>query len=561
MAITPPLHTVHGWQSSMRDLLLARREDDSRALWVDDQTWTWPELLAASAARAAMVTDQLDGREPPHVGVLLDNGPEFVFQLAAASLAGYVLVGLNPTRPGSSLERDATFTQCQVVLTDEANAHLLEGLDLGAATSRLINADDPTVGDRLADHDGTLPEANVQPSDVLVLTFTSGTTGEPKAVVCTTGRLAHLATMLAELYGFRHDDVLYLSMPLFHSGAVMAGVAPAIKAGATMVVARSFSASGFMPDIRRYGATLGHYVGKPLSYVLAQPEHDDDRDHDLRLLVGNEAAPAVIDRFEERFGCRVRDGYGSSEGGIRITRPTDTPRGALGRAVGDIRVLDPTTGRRCPAARRDEQGRLVNAAEAVGEFVNWDGFGTFEGYWNNPEAAAERMKDGRFHSGDLGYIDTDGWMWFAGRTTDWLRVDGENFGAAQVAEVARSHPDVIDAVAYGVPDTSAGDQVMLAVELAGGPEFDGRAWARWWIEHPDASPKWIPRYVRIMRHLPHGASNKVQVHDLAVQGLDPTGEIWWSPSRGEAYRPLTRQDHDEIVQAIVDSDRGHLLAR
>lgn len=543
----------------MRELLLARADDDSTALLFEDDAWTWRELVAESAARARALRARMDPDRPPHVGVLMDNGPEFVFQLGAAMLGGLVLVGLNPTRRGASLARDVTFTRCQVVLADDRNAGLLDDLDLGGV--EVLDTTRPDVHDALAAGGADVPDVQVAPSDVLLLIFTSGTTGEPKAVVCTQGRLATVATNLEPLYGFRHDDVVYVSMPMFHSGAVMAGVAPSMSAGTAIAVARRFSASGFIDDCRRYGATLAHYVGKPLSYVLAQPERDDDTDHDLRLVFGNEAAPAVIEQFAERFGCRVRDAYASSELGIRITRPPETPPGALGRPVGDVRVVDPDTGEVCPVAEHDEDGRLLNATEAIGEFVNFDGVGSFEGYWDNPEAAAERVRDGRFHSGDLGYLDADGWMWFAGRSRDWIRVDGENFGAAQVAAVAHEHPHVVDAVAFGVPDTSAGDQVMLAVQFDDPDAFDGAAFARWWVETPDASPKWIPRYVRIMEQLPLGPSNKVLVRELATDPFDAVDELWWAPTRGDAYRPFTEADRREVVAAIEGSGRGHLLER
>lgn len=558
MAVTPPLHLEHDWAHTMRELLLARADDDTIALLHEEESWTWRDLVQQSAARANVLRRRMDHDRPLHVGVLMDNGPEFVFQLGAAMLGGYVLAGLNPTRRGSSLERDIAFTQCQVVLTDRGHGGLLEGLDLGGV--EILDVEDDDVQAWLTDGGDAAPEVVVDSTDVLLLVFTSGTTGEPKAVVCTTGRLADVAIGLELLYGFRDDDVLYISMPMFHSGALMAGVAPSIRAGTAMAVARRFSASGFIPDVRRYGATLAHYVGKPLSYVLAQPERDDDRDHRLRLVFGNEAAPAVIERFAERFGCRVRDAYASSELGIRITRPPETPPGALGRPIGDVRVLNPDTGRPCPVAEYDEDGRLANASEAIGEFVNVQGVGSFEGYWDNPEAAAERVRNGRFHSGDLGYVDADGWLWFAGRGPDWLRVDGENFGAAQVATVANEHPDVVDAVAIGVPDLSAGDQVMLAIQVTDPDGFDGADFARWWVDNPDASPKWIPRYVRVMDQLPLGPSNKVLVRELATHPFDHLDQLWWAPDRGDAYRPFTERDRHEVLAAIEDSGRGHVLA-
>ena len=144
-------------------------------------------------------------------------------------------------------------------------------------------------------------------------------------------------------------------MPLFHSNALMAGWAPALAAGATVALRERFSASQFLPDVRRYGVTYFNYVGKPLSYILATPELPDDADNPLRRVFGNEAAEADVARFAERFGCTVQDAYGSTEGGASVQRTPDTPRGALGRALPGTLIINPETGEECPRAVFDER--------------------------------------------------------------------------------------------------------------------------------------------------------------------------------------------------------------
>jgi len=158
-----------------------------------------------------------------------------------------------------------------------------------------------------------------------LLLFTSGTSGAPKACLCSQGRLARIGGIVAQMFELTPDDACYLSMPLFHSNALMAGWAPALAAGSTAVLRERFSASGFLDDVRRYGVTYFNYVGKPLSYILATPERDDDADNTLRRAFGNEAAEADVARFAERFGCTVQDAYGSTEGGPRCSAPP-TPR-------------------------------------------------------------------------------------------------------------------------------------------------------------------------------------------------------------------------------------------
>ena len=168
-------------------------------------------------------------------------------------------------------------------------------------------------------------------------------------------RLAAYGGKLAEMFGLDPDDVCYSVMPLFHSNAAVAGFANVLAAGATGVLRRRFSASSFLPDVRRYGVTFFNYVGKPLSYILATPEQPDDADNSLRIAFGNEAAPLDIDRFARRFGCIVADGYGSTEGGLNMSRTPDTPKGSLGLPVAPIRavILDPDTAQECPPAEFD----------------------------------------------------------------------------------------------------------------------------------------------------------------------------------------------------------------
>ena len=148
-----------------------------------------------------------------------------------------------------------------------------------------------------------MPDVEVGPDDLMMLIFTSGTSGDPKAVNVTQAKVAYPGQFLSERFGLGPADVAYLSMPMFHSNAIMAGWGPALAAGATIALARRFSASGFLPDVRRHGATYANYVGKPLTYIMATPEQPDDADNPLRLVFGNEANDRDIAGFGRRFGC------------------------------------------------------------------------------------------------------------------------------------------------------------------------------------------------------------------------------------------------------------------
>jgi fatty-acyl-CoA synthase len=535
------------------ELVRARADDPRPGLLFEDRSWTWAQCTAESAARAAWYAADRAGRNAqplPHVGVLLENVPGFAFWLGAAALGRFVVVGLNGTRRGDELAADVRATACDLVVTDAAGLSLLEGLDLGGARVVTETSYAPAP----------LPEDEAQPEDLLCLIFTSGTTGTPKAVRCSQRKIAFSAMGVAMRVELTASDVAYVSMPLFHSNAVIAGWGPALAVGATLALRRRFSASQFLPDCRRFGATYANYVGTPLSYVLAQPPQPDDADNPLQRLFGNEGAPADLDRFAERFGCRVLDGFGSSEGGISISRTPDTPPGSLGRPVGDVRVCRPETGEVCPPARFDEAGRLVNAEEAVGELVGFDGPGLFEGYWDSPQETAHRLRQGRYWSGDLGYADEQGFLYFAGRSLDRLRVSGENFPAAPVARLLTRHPEVVEAVVYAVPDATAGDQVMAAVVATDG--FDPAGFARWVAEQPDASPTWVPRFLRVDRDLPRTATGKVLVRRLAAERWDATsGSVWTRDGRRLDLRPFTPDDAAALERAFVASGRQLSAAR
>ncbi len=339
---------------TVAELLLARAEDDRPGLRFEERTWSWREVVAESAARASLIRSLAGERDgSTHVGVLLGNVPEYVFWLGGAALAGSVVVGVNPTRRGEALSGDILRTDCTLVVTDRDGAALLEGLSLGIGSGRVLQVDSPAYTELLAVHDGADPAKIVDatqpaPEDLYLLLFTSGTTGDPKAVRCTQGRLAAIATRSASAYGFERDDVAYCAMPLFHGNALMVLWGPTLVVGGTVALARRFSASGFGRDVRRYGATTFTYVGKALAYVLATPGAADDSATTLRRGFGTEASVADKAAFEERFGCVLTEGYGSSEGGLAISWTPDTPVGALGRPIDEVAIVDPATTRSLP---------------------------------------------------------------------------------------------------------------------------------------------------------------------------------------------------------------------
>jgi fatty-acyl-CoA synthase len=525
-------------EPSVADLLVDRADDDHVGLRFGDRQWSWREVVAASARRAAWIRS-VSGGDPLHVGILLGNVPEYLFWLGGAALARAVVVGINPTRRGDALAGDIRRTDCRVVVTDAEGAGLLDGLDVGVPADRVLRVDrgEPAavVGAAEAvDPRAVVDEAGPGPTDLFLLLFTSGTTGAPKAVRCTQGRLASIAVRSAGAYGYERDDVAYCTMPLFHGNALMVLWGPTLVVGGTVALARRFSATGFLPDVRRFGATTFTYVGKALAYVLATPPAPDDATSTLRRGFGTEASVADHAAFERRFGCVLTEGYGSSEGGVAISRTPDTPVGSLGRPVEDVAVVDPDTLEECPPAVLDAEGGLVNGDAAIGEIVNRSGTGRFEGYYADEEATAARTCNGWYWTGDLAYRDGAGYFYFAGRGGDWLRVDSENLTAGPIERVLVRFGDAAAVAVYPVPDPRSGDQVMAALELLPGRAFDPGAFGEFLVAQRDLGTKWAPAFVRIASTLPQTASGKVTKASLRHDG-------WWSggdPIFGRREGPL-----------------------
>ncbi|MFB6525833.1 AMP-binding protein [Streptomyces sp. NPDC056399] len=525
---------------------LVRRQWGDHRIGLRDEhhALTHHQVAAGAAARAALLVDlmpPLPGGEP-HLGILLDNTPEYPLWLSAAALAGAAVAGINPTRRGAELARDIRHTACRVLVTQRAHLPLLDGLPLPGV--RILVTDTDAYRELLAPYGSARPGdarlGPVRPDSRFLLSFTSGSTGAPKAALCSQGRLAAAGASLAAHFSVGRDDVHYVCMPMFHGNAVIADWAPALVAGAGVALRARFSASRFLSDVRDFEATYFTYVGRAVQYLLATPPTSEDRAHRLRLGFGTEAGAVDAARFRERFGVPLVEGYGSSEGGASIQRTPDTPPGAVGRAApaDDLLVVDAETGRECEAARFSPEGRLLNAAEAVGELVN-RGRSAFEGYWRNPEAQAARLRDGWYWTGDLFYRDADGFLYFAGRTDDRLRVDSENLAAAMIEHILARWDRAAGVAVYAIPDPVAGDQVMAALALREGAVFDPAEFAGFLAAQRDLGTKMPPRFVRVMPELPLTATNKIHRVALRRESFLCEDPVWWRPAPGAPYEPLT----------------------
>jgi fatty-acyl-CoA synthase len=563
------------------DLIRAHAADPGRAqrdfLRFGAHRITFAEYYRECCRWAALMLARRRPGQPFHVGVLLDNTPDYFFALGGAALAGAVVAGINNTKRGRHLADDIRHVDCLLLITEDKYLPVLSPV----AEQTGVGADAVFVSRRWAEGearattafadlerclgdigDAADPHIAVGDEDTFALLFTSGTITAPKAVICSHGRMVETGKNIGgQVYGLRPGDAGYIAMPLFHANSLMCGFMPALFYGAALGMIRKFSKSRWLHDVRRYGVTFFNYTGKPLAYILSTPPQAEDADNPLRICFGNEGSHRVVREFEDRFGCQVIDVFGASEGGLGITRQPGDPANSIGMPAAGITVVD-AEGNERPPARFDADGRLLNADECVGEIVNTQGTAWFEGYYKNSQATEDRTRRGWYWSGDLGYRDERGYLYFAGRDIEWLRVDGENFLGRPIEEILHRHADVVLAAVYGVPDPEGGDQVMAALMLRDGAGLDGADFARFLAMQPDLSPKWMPTYLRIAEHLPQTATAKVLKNELRRQKFRPDlceDRIYWRSRSDEPYRPFTAADYASLATRFAATGKSALL--
>jgi fatty-acyl-CoA synthase len=546
-------------------------------LRLDDFVLSHADFAAESARLAALLRERRDPTRPFHLGILLENVPEYLIAFGACALAGATAVGINPVQRGAALRRDILHTDCQFLLTAPGYHELLRPIwgDLALPRERTWVTRAHALGDvapgmefgedfseALASITGaTLAGPSVDPDAPYILVFTSGTTGAPKGVQISQSRMLSTGEKIGALMEVDRHGCGYLAMPLFHANSQQCGFMPALLHGASLGLIRRFSRSRWLGDVRRYGVTYFNYTGKPLSFILTTRKSPDDRENPLRIAYGNEGSSRILDEFSERFGCRIIDGFGATEGGFGFARTSADPANSVGRPPPEVHILSPE-GARKPPGILDVQGRVQNPDEAIGEIVNTAGLGKFEGYYRNPEATAERTRGGMYWSGDFGFQDADGFLYFTGRDISWIRVDGENFLARPIEDALQRHPDVYLCAVYAVPDSEAGDRVMATLVLAEDATFDGSEFAKFLSTQEDFSPKWWPTFVRIATEIPQTATHKILKRELRTQGFSPervTDPIFRKIRGESSYRRFDAETYQDLTASFRATGRGHLL--
>lgn len=387
----------------------------------------------------------------------------------------------------------ATATQVFVVGAEAA----------GCAPYALLRSVEPTAQ--------TLPRPDVAFDALCLLLYTSGTTGRSKAAMIAHRFVLAQAQLFIEGLELRPDDVLYCPYPMFHLDATVMTLVPALLLRGVAAIGERFSVSRYWDEVRVLQATVFDFMGATVTMLWKQPPSPGDRGHRARLGWGV-PLPAFAPQFEERFGCRLVELYGSTEAGGVMYQPLHEPRrmGSCGKVAAGAfttRLADPQ-GFAVPPG---QPGELLIRSEQPGLLM--------QGYYGMPEATLAAFKDLWFHTGDLLRQDADGYMYFVGRTKDIVRRRGENISAAEVEMGIETHPDVLECAVFGVPSDMTEEEVMACVVLRPGASLAPAALAAHCSQH--MARFMVPRYMRLLPALPKTPTDKVEKFRLQAEGIAP----------------------------------------
>jgi acyl-CoA synthetase (AMP-forming)/AMP-acid ligase II len=466
--------------------------------------------LDRSVNRMANALLSLGVAKGDRVTLVLGNSVEWVVAAFGALKAGAILNPVNPELGRDELAFILGHADPRVVVTS-AGART-DALPLpAAATLAAFGGAAGTVplDDVLAASSDDPPPVRVSEGDGSTLLYTSGTTGSPKGVLFTHGRTGGSGSVFVAGMGIGPDDVVLTVGPLFHGNA-WAAVTVAQSAGCTVAFPRSFSASDFWPLAERTGATALFTLGTILAILLAQEPCPAERSARIRTVLGLGSAP-LRERLAERFGfTHVLECFGSTDAGV----VTLEPLGATGRAGSAGPAIAGVT-----IHILDDEGRELPTGE-IGE-IAVDSPHRMAGYFRDPERTREALHGSWFLTGDLGWLDDDGWLYFVDRKRDVIRRGGENVSSVQVEKVLREHPAVADVAVVGVRDPVLGQEIKAFVvprRPVATDELEAFARAR-------LAKFQVPRLWELRDALPRTPTQRVEKYKLRGEAPDRRGGL------------------------------------
>lgn len=458
------------------------------------------------------------------VAVMLDNHADHVVAFFALCTLGAVWVPVNINLRGASLEWVFSKASPRAVIAEGKYSSLLEPLssalsleavvlrEAGAGLSKSAVAMDFAV---VAAGDSRPPAAAPAIQDTRAIMFTSGTTGMPKGALMTERMLRACAIGAGIAADVKAGDVFLLWEPIYHSAGAEICIL-ALQESITLAIVPRFSASRFWDQVRRHRVTKLHYLGGVLDILLKQTPHPDDRSHSITLAFGAGCTPRIWEPFEQRFGIKVREVYGLTEGSGFTTLNASGKVGSIGRPYPylDVLVVD-DAGSPLPHGR---VGEIIMRGKEPGLIT--------EGYLENPEATAAGLRNGWLYTGDLGYYDEQGDFYFVGRKKDSIRRRGENISAWEVERILNSHPSIQESAVIGVPAEVGEEDIKAFIQCVPGATLDPEELIRWC--EPRMPYFQIPRYIAWVTRFEKTPTERIRKKDLSRNTQD-----CWDRERSE----------------------------
>jgi long-chain acyl-CoA synthetase len=433
------------------------------------------------------------------VALLCGNRPGFLIAWFALSDIGAIAVPLNTGLVGDSLSYTLKQSGAVLLLIERDLFDTLESTLAGLGIELPVEFIDESVESIRSGEPAFVPRAQARDAPNSIL-YTSGTTGLPKGAVLSHGAYRMAGFDMAQSLGLTRDDRILVFLPLFHANPQMYAVMPALEVGATIILLPKFSASGFFEAAHRHRATGFTYVGTVLS-ILVKRYESPQREHVLRWCVGGGAPAEIWRAVEERFGISVRELYGMTETGgwVSMNIAGATRLGSVGLPRKDVEIAISSERGVCPVGERGEI--VVRALDPVTFFRE---------YWNNPQATAATLRDGWLHTGDRGWRDADGFLFFDGRLKELIRRGGEMIAPAEIELQLLKHPSIRECAVFAAPDEILGEEVAVAI-VADQPIV---ADALIQFLTGRLPLHMLPRFVALTNALPKTETEKIKRHEL-----------------------------------------------
>jgi crotonobetaine/carnitine-CoA ligase len=514
-----------------------RTDPDGPYLDFEGDAYTAREMDAA-ANRLASVLAATGVHHGDRIATLLDNRAEQVVSFFGALKLGAVQVPINTAYKGEFLRHqlDDSGATVLIVQGDYASRVVeIAGDGTPALTHCIVVGHPDAVIDSVpttdweralaAATDAPPVDVEVRPSDLACFIYTAGTTGPSKGCMLSQNYIVSLADQIARAWERRPDDVVLTPLPLFHFNAISVCVVGTLLVGGRASIVHRFSVSRFWPEVQRTGATVVSMLGSLAILLANADDHPDSQDQPLRLCAAAPMPPDVDQVWRERFHCKTFSaGYGLTEASLisMLDAGMENKPGAAGKPNQeefDVRLVD------------DDDVEV--AVGEVGEIVcrpNGPNL-MFAGYWNRPADTVAASANLWFHTGDLGRIDDDGFLYFVDRKKDSMRRRGENISSFEMEKTLYAHPAIRDVAVHAVPSPVGEDDVKVTAVLQDDADVTEESLCRWVAERVPYFA--IPRYVEFRADLPRNPVGRVLKYELREEGVTP--DTWDREAAGVTF--------------------------